>query len=221
MRSNYQHTHSDRRAYTLAESMVVLVLVSLLVAILFPLLDAARINSRRIACSNNLKNLALSVCNYDSNFDCLPPTWLRTYSGSLRSDIPWSPNVRLLGFLEQSFTAKSIDYLADVSDQYAIDELQISTFRCPGDDTTVSSQIANMSVWPSNYAFNSGVWMVYDTRSRKSGSGVFHPDTLFRTKDVSDGLSTTMLASEVLSHGKLKHLVLTGTADKFPDASNL
>jgi prepilin-type N-terminal cleavage/methylation domain-containing protein len=62
-----------RNAFTLVELLVVIAIIGILVALLLPAIQAAREAARRVACQNNLHNLALAVMNYENRQNAFPP----------------------------------------------------------------------------------------------------------------------------------------------------
>lgn len=78
----------ERRGFTLIELLVVIAIIAMLAAILFPVFSRARENARRSSCQSNLKQLALGVTQYVSDFDgrIMPYENLDEY-GVLNSEI--------------------------------------------------------------------------------------------------------------------------------------
>lgn len=88
---NSRFTH---RGFTLVELLVVIAIIGILVGLLLPAVQAAREAARRMQCSNNLKQNALALLNYESTFKTLPPCGIDS------NQMSWS--VMILPFIEQN-----------------------------------------------------------------------------------------------------------------------
>ena len=94
---------SNRRqpAFTLVELLVVIAIIGILVGLLLPAVQAAREAARRMQCTNNLKQIGLSLHNYHDTYLKFPPG--RTSMGTTLH-LGHTTSTMLLPYLEQANT---------------------------------------------------------------------------------------------------------------------
>ncbi len=108
-RIRYNHA-----AFTLVELLVVITIIGILVGLLLPAVQAARETTRRVQCSNNLKQIGLSVHNFASANQQLPHSGQCDSTGSNTTTyMIHSTATQLLPFLEQANVYNQFNHDAD------------------------------------------------------------------------------------------------------------
>ena len=94
-----------RRGFTLVELLVVIAIIGILVGLLLPAVQAAREAARRMQCGNNLKQLGLSLHNYESAFRKFPSNYQGSGPGDQRGigrdNNEYGFTIGLLPYIEQ------------------------------------------------------------------------------------------------------------------------
>ena len=211
----------QRFGFALIESLVVLTIIGIVVALILPAVQAAREAARRIQCTNNLKQLGLAVAGYESINGCFPPGCLPR-TPSIQWGVPnadFSVFVRLLPQFEQASTyaAANLSLTSYDPANYTLGATSIATLWCPSDygiatplSYGVSAQGAWPWVWGNSYSAVTGPWewdafflvpgtldqLLPGEAQRIGQLGLIYSLSSIRVAQVTDGLSNTLLFTE-------------------------
>ena len=194
---------SHGRGFTLIELLVVIAVISVLIALLLPAVQAAREAARRIQCTNNLKQLGLALHDYESLAGVLPPSVVVAKSGSVFWSNGWSVHGRLLPLIEQGIIFNSVNFTFSYSmpDNTTVSRLSLSSFICPSEIRPEPKTTATSQFGVVNYNWNMGDWYVWGGLGAGAGNrGAFGVNRSRRWAEFTDGLSNTLVASEVKSY---------------------
>lgn len=194
--------HSPR-AFTLIELLVVIAIIAVLIALLLPAVQAAREAARRMQCVNNLKQLGLAVANYEGSVGSLPPSVVVAKNGTGFWSNGWSVNGRLLPYLEQGSAYNSTNFTLAYStpDNTTVSQLVLSAFICPSEIRPDPKVTATARYGVANYNWNVGDWYVFGGIGvGAQGRGAFGANRSRTLAEFTDGLSNTVLASEVKTY---------------------
>ncbi|MDG2012562.1 MAG: DUF1559 domain-containing protein [Pirellulaceae bacterium] len=191
-----------RKAFTLIELLVVIAIMGILLALLLPAVQSVREAARRTACLNNARQIVLSAQGYSAVFRRLPPSFEIEHGEILTGNNgSWSIHGRLLPFCEQAnaYTQVDLDIAWDDQIDTGVPTLRVPLYQCPSEvNSTVRTKNGSPWVYPQNYGFNFGSWLVYDPQNAANrGDGPFYVNSRVRPSEVKDGLSNTLCLAEV------------------------
>ncbi|TWU28376.1 DUF1559 domain-containing protein [Bythopirellula polymerisocia] len=138
--ANAAQRKHDKSGFTLVELLVVIAIIGTLVALLLPAVQAAREAARRSQCTNNLKQIGLSILNYESAKGKLPPgarLIIDTSKGGwdvLREDS--TILLDILPYLENGAIYERIELDGYVTDQKQLAQTVIAGYLCPSQTHT-------------------------------------------------------------------------------------
>ena len=181
-RSRMDRLRPGFAGFTLIELLVVIAIIAVLIALLLPAVQAAREAARRIQCTNNLKQLGLSLANYESANNSFPSGGIALKSGISNfcsslgfgngcQNTPWF--VLMLPYFEQGALYNAFNAsigaegpgFAGYFANSTVETSRIASFQCPSDNQqtfnigivgALAGFSANWSVSKGNYGVNWG-----------------------------------------------------------------
>jgi prepilin-type N-terminal cleavage/methylation domain-containing protein len=192
------------RGFTLIELLVVIAIVAVLIALLLPAVQQAREAARRSNCKSNLKQIGVAIHNFHDVH--------KAFSRGVKWQTGWTWQAHLLPYVEQAPLAKSISNMVQTggvggdngyiggtdADSIALEAAinnRIGVYMCPSHPAPEKSS----SRYHTHYAGCAG----NQDMSNKNGdnwdnrNGVLYVDSNVLFRDVTDGLSNTVVAGEV------------------------
>ena len=191
----------NRLGFTLVELLVVIAIIGILIGMLLPAVQAVREAARRTDCSNNMRQLGLSVFNYESAFLELPPGVVDD-DDDLKEALH-SGFVYLLPFIEQKNIYDQYDFTVDWKTSPNVDLVanSISVFLCASNDSEVE-QNGGVSGAPLDYALNKGPLSYL--HNQYLDVGMFDVNSSNSLASVTDGTSNTFMLGEAASNSQLR-----------------
>jgi len=208
-----------RTGFTLIELLVVIAIIAVLVALLLPAVQQAREAARRSTCRNNLKQIGLAMYNYHDTHGVFPTGAFRVGTTNCASGlrgVTWFhfllPYVEESAFYNQYLTPRMQPGCGAVANRNEIYDIPAAgrnqafgVFTCPSDP---SKGALSSNGWMGSYLACSGSTNFgnYNTAVGSghlyNQNGMFYFSSKTRTRDVTDGLSNTLMISEGILRGK-------------------
>jgi prepilin-type N-terminal cleavage/methylation domain-containing protein/prepilin-type processing-associated H-X9-DG protein len=141
--------------FTLIELLIVIAIIAILAAILFPVFARARENARRTSCASNLRQLGMGIAQYTHDSDELLPFasnargTSRIVSGTTAGSISWRSLIYPYVKNPQIYSCPSNpnNMLANVSDLSGVPEIALS-YSCNANVLVFGWTAASVDVGP-------------------------------------------------------------------------
>jgi prepilin-type processing-associated H-X9-DG protein len=190
---------TGRFGVTLLETLVVLGIIAVLVALLVPAVQKVRDAAHRAGCASNLRQLALAVHQYADARHRLPQGCEYPFLKSpeqLVKQIGMSWNTSILPYVEQNalwnlaWDAHRKDPSGNAPEHLAVLAQTVPVYLCPSESRQTSMAPDGRTVLGlTSYVGVAGT-------NRRYNDGVFHINYTVRLADITDGTSHTVMIGE-------------------------
>jgi prepilin-type N-terminal cleavage/methylation domain-containing protein/prepilin-type processing-associated H-X9-DG protein len=168
-------TPRTRRGFTLIELLVVIAIIAILIALLLPAVQSAREAARRIQCTNNLKQIALAMHNYESASGSFPMGFCWQWYNDGNGYSPAAGElVRVAPFIEQGGIFNSMNFSIPIyySANTTVCGAGLSVLWCPSDGSIVNLRYTI----PAPGTFDGGpLPMTYSSYAGSLGTWTYFP----------------------------------------------
>ncbi len=199
---------SRASGFTLVELLVVIAIIGVLVGLLLPAVQSAREAARRMQCSNNLKQIGLSMHNYHDTHKSFPPLYISNFP-AVSDRANWI--TMSLPFVEQGNLAARYDPNTSTgggAGNQFLNAAEFPIFRCPTAPQNPPAPypgIAGFTWALGNYVCNNGLGPYQSVAgsadiARVARKGVFMVNKKFGIGEMIDGTSNTLMVSEVIAN---------------------
>jgi prepilin-type N-terminal cleavage/methylation domain-containing protein/prepilin-type processing-associated H-X9-DG protein len=165
------------KAFTLIEILVVIAIIGILAALLFPVFGRARENARRTSCMSNMKQLGMGMLQYAQDYD-------ERYHGAMKFAIPGYPGFEFPGL---GWAGAIFPYIKSTQ-----------VYKCPND---TNNGIGNNL--PVSYAYNHYAAATTLAAHQYPALGILFSEISGSSVNMIDPMETGSPTSSVLDNGQI------------------
>uniref|UniRef100_A0A7C2PFV5 DUF1559 domain-containing protein n=1 Tax=Schlesneria paludicola TaxID=360056 RepID=A0A7C2PFV5_9PLAN len=199
------------KGFTLIELLVVIAIIAILIALLLPAVQQAREAARRTQCRNHLKQLGLALHNYHDNYQYFPQGVTGVYQSRTTTGatgpgvgtewrghsvhwmlLPYIDQAPLYSQFNQNYGWDDLISSGGKSDNDVFNKVKITPYLCPSDRL-----MAGTTQGQNNYVMSTGPTTGWTATAAES-VGIFSRRVSRGIRDITDGTSNTIAASEII-----------------------
>ena len=196
---------------------MVIAIIAILIALLLPAVQAAREAARRLQCANNLHQIGIALHNYENTHGTFP------YGESLLfvagSGYPWRAgwawSAGILPYMEEDAKYDRIDFDFGYSQPQNARAIRtiLSFYHCPsappriwvdccgaiaGNKDTSNTNYGGIATHRNDVDHERSPSSHFNTPDESVETGMLHIAGLHEVREVTDGLSNTLMVGEVV-----------------------